>query len=866
MRLTLRTLLAYMDGLLPPKDSQEIGKRVEDSPVATELFHKIRDVMRRLRLAAPGLNEKGANQDCNTVAEYLDNALPDDRLPDFEEVCLKSEIHLAEVASAHQILTMVLGEPATIDPESRERMYRLPTIAGRSDEERQAAAEAASLISSDGLAKQQAAQATNARPRPIVPEYLRGPTKPRRLLPAAAFMFVLGAAICLVLLLLGQFEKTAPLGKAMLWAQAKFQGPPKDKEDPEDRLNGGKNHKSELAKPADSGSTLKPRDSAVAIASKDSAAKDSATAPQSTEIAIGKAASDKPLAMPEKPSAASVPSVGPVGMPAKSGSAEVAIADKKTDITPEVKPVGTATEPAKMPIVVASVTPTPAVGKLPSEVSKVEPLTPPKPGASSDLPGETNPKAEESAKIGRFMSDGQDVLLKFQAADATWQRVLPEEFLLARQALLALPSYRPRMALLNVGATLELLGGTRIELLPENGRGQPGLGIDFGRVVVKPLAQAGAHVRLTAGTHSGVLTLNSVESTAAIEVSRLHDPGTDPEKIRSRAVTKLYVARGSVVWEEGNGRPPIRLNAPAEQLLDVPSDDMAKGDSGKGGANKGANIGSVKESPKWITTNAISDVDQRAALSVSQSLPANRSAMISLKELAQPEQRKREIRWLAARCLGYLGEFEPLVTALNDSNFRSEWPDYVDQIHEALARGPETAAAVRQAMEKQFSTDAPTLYRMLWGYTDRDLENEEDARLVKALDHEYTVFRVLAFSNLADITNLRLYYHPEYSTVKRQPSVQRWRQVLQQGKIRRSLAIDKGRPATEPPSATAEPDKRPAEPDKKSAEPEKKPAEPEAKADLPGAPDRVAVPEPEVPQKRPPVAVPEPAAGNEPQP
>ena len=288
------------------------------------------------------------------------------------------------------------------------------------------------------------------------------------------------------------------------------------------------------------------------------------------------------------------------------------------------------------------------------------------------------------------MSDGQDVLLKFEANNAGWRRVLPEEFLAGRQPLLALPSYRPRVVVLNVGATLELINGTRIELLPDNAQGQPGVDIDFGRVVIKPLAQAGARLRVVVGSHTGTITLTSVESIAGLEVTRVHDPGKDPEKVLSHALTKLYVARGGAVWEEGEGKPPVRLTAPAELMLD--------------GAAADTPPGAAKDMPKWITANTVNELDQRAALSVSQALPADRAASLGLMELT--EARQKEVRWLAARCLGYLGQFDPMTAALNDVDFRREWPDYIDQLKEAIARGPETAAAIRQSLEKQYGNDS----------------------------------------------------------------------------------------------------------------------------------------------------------------
>jgi hypothetical protein len=126
VRLTLRTLLAYLDDTLEPTQARLIGQKVAESPAAQELIARIKQVTRRRRLTSPPLNGgPGAKLDANTIAEYLDNVLPSDQLAEVEETALDSDLHLAEVAACHQILTLVLGEPAVIPPTARQRMYQL---------------------------------------------------------------------------------------------------------------------------------------------------------------------------------------------------------------------------------------------------------------------------------------------------------------------------------------------------------------------------------------------------------------------------------------------------------------------------------------------------------------------------------------------------------------------------------------------------------------------------------------------------------------------------------------------------------------------------------------------------------------------
>ncbi len=102
MRLTLRTLLAYLDDTLEPTEIKNIGQKVAESENAQKLIDRIKQVTRRRRLTTPPLTGPGVKFDPNTVAEYLDNELSPDQVAELEKVCLESDVHLAEVSACHR--------------------------------------------------------------------------------------------------------------------------------------------------------------------------------------------------------------------------------------------------------------------------------------------------------------------------------------------------------------------------------------------------------------------------------------------------------------------------------------------------------------------------------------------------------------------------------------------------------------------------------------------------------------------------------------------------------------------------------------------------------------------------------------------
>ncbi len=565
MRLTLRTLLAYLDGILEPNDAQDIGKKIEESEFATDLVQRIRDVMRRLRLGARNLTDQRPRLDLNTVAEYLDNTLDPEGVTEFEKVCLDSDIHLAEVASSHQILTLVLGEPAEIDPASRQRMYQLtepppgPPPAIPAAEATQSTSMVVLPPSLDlGVDDGKTAE-RKPRPRPTVPEYLREPRKPRRWFPATVTLVLAASLIVVVLNAFGQLEPGTPLGNTLV------------------RL----------------GLIEAPRDLATRPEGK--VAPTRAEGQGASQILPPKASATEPgKELPTQPAKEK-----PSGKEAGKGSADDS---GKEPMKAPVKEsgVGTTKESGKVPMAEAVVKPEaaapgttvkgePAAGASHAETSKDAAAKPPADAtgtaASKPMPKSAAPPAVEPAgaatgesvtppeakppavplppeAMGRLMSSDQ-VLLKDDPAVGGWVRVAANEMLMP-QRLLVLPTYRAQVTL-TVGVTLEILGGTELELLASTPQEIPGVRVLYGRVVMMPLARAGSRLRVVFGGRGGVITFPDAESVATLEVRRIHPPGTNPEIGPPHIVADLYASTGGVLWDELGGGPtekPLRLAAP----------------------------------------------------------------------------------------------------------------------------------------------------------------------------------------------------------------------------------------------------------------------------------------------------------------
>ncbi len=127
MRLTLRTLLAYRDGVLDPKEAALLEEKIKESSTAQQISQRIETGMRNRKIAPIPVDAREFGFEANLVAEFLDDTIPMETLPDMERKCLENNTLLIEIGSCHQILSRAISVPASIPASLRQRILELPS-------------------------------------------------------------------------------------------------------------------------------------------------------------------------------------------------------------------------------------------------------------------------------------------------------------------------------------------------------------------------------------------------------------------------------------------------------------------------------------------------------------------------------------------------------------------------------------------------------------------------------------------------------------------------------------------------------------------------------------------------------------------
>ena len=573
MRLTLRTMLAYLDDILESSDAEQLGQKIEESKFASDLVHRIRNSTRRLRLGAPKLEGKGMGLDPNTVAEYLDNTLRPEHVPDFEKVCLESDVHLAEVASSHQILTLVLGEPADIEHAVRERVYRLDHRGNTANPESSSDAAAGAKIT-PRVAAGGATQAQQVQPPP---DYMREGSGVR--LRSLAITLVLTfLAVALGLRAMGPFNHHHILWRVMFGdenqsaqstasAQATNRPPV---EAPTSQLDRRTNE-----------STVQPGDSDSTSSSALLAETDSPSIEDQTRI-LESGPSDEMASAETVPALDAQPSVT-----AAEFSDEVTTDVETTESAPELflEPRESVSEER------------PSTEPLSEESRTIEPVLD-EPLLDERIEAGPAP-ITKAASVGRYFSDNQ-VLGRLAPESGEWFSLPADAALAAGNQLIVLPSYRPQL-LLSPGLKITLSGESRIGLLPPDAEGAPQLDIVYGRAIIMPVGDAGAKISVQFAARQASLQFSDMESAAAIEVRRYLPPGSDPENTEPQNVVLVYAIGGQVSWHEEHTSAELA----AGQML----------------AYAGSDAGRILDNatlPTWFNGEELSQIEQRGSKGPSQ--------------------------------------------------------------------------------------------------------------------------------------------------------------------------------------------------------------------------------------------------------
>lgn len=760
MRLTLRTLLAYMDNMLEPADAEALRVKIEESEFAKVLMARIEAAVRQPRLSSLPLDEKGLGLDANSIAQYLDNTLAPELVPELEQFLLQSDMQLAEVAACHQALASILDSEPITSPELRHRVRCLgspkeiaqgPTapVAKRAEygHSQEAASHSLGAQPSPAPTTNSRASSQSVSPKsapsmsdslimtdPLRPAHAdwsnNGVSEESSSKPKSGLRILITLALA-ALLVLAAYQAIGPFNRLQgLWTSTALA--------PEGSVEQDNN-------PDDGSSDSETPNNNPALESDSNIADDNSGLKQPTDVEDENPAPSSASEKPDNSSAGSPETAMPSAGEMKDGAAPNPESDSATS---------SSTNPS-----------TPLKPQIPLGNVQVATWNPPAELAQGHLLFINDQANRQLIRVtsattfphGTRLLIAPGVRNSIQVNhDVAWS------FYTATDFSVSTDSQMPWITM------VDLTQGKAV--LQDSGKSN--------------FVDRQPQTLLRNGNTLIALRWSEPNSAVAVEATPMF---VDPSRYEPQYVgpvlpvtdLRISVLQGKIEVSSVE----ITEKIDVAKLLSETSafQKLMLGDSlVRTGVNQWEGV-KIDKAPTWIETPLERPIDRQAANDLMQLLPAGARANLVIVEALQ--NRRAEIAALAAQTLILSDDFSFLAGPaglLNDDRFRSHWTTLIDAVRERVSSSPEALEALKASLATQDVQRGALLFQVLVGYSEPELKLSAAERLVNLLESEFLDERILAIYQLKRITGKDLGFQPD------RPSrglIQDWKRLWRTGGI-----------------------------------------------------------------------------------
>jgi hypothetical protein len=769
MRLTLRTLLAYLDNMLDPADAEALKSKIDESEFAKILVARLENVVRQPRLSSLPLDEKGLGLDANSIAQYLDNTLPPELVPELEQFLLQSDMQLAEVAACHQVLASILETEPIVSPELKHRVRCIGspkeimqgTVAAPKGGNYFQALESATsqphshspVLASSGFSatnppiSKSATAAASSGPlsmsdsivltdplRPAKSDWTNSTNEDPSPARKNRGLRTLITLALIALLVITTVQAIGPLNRLQnLWTTTAL-APETGEETP-----------STSADSVGGGNVRQPSDSPESSSENNSAAETNSEKMETAAVNPTPAATEETADVDRG-------AVDPNGEPmTEKGNAEKSLTPSQDSVsdTPTSAPSSPTNKKNNLPLINVQV----ASWNPPTDLPQTHLLF---------ALDEVNHQVIR-VTTATSLAHGTNLLL----APGTRNSInvnyhVDWKFYSAADCRVTTHAESPWLT------TVELKQGKAV--LQDSGKSN--------------FVDRQPQTLIRNGTTLVWLRWSEPNSAVAVEAipqwldasqadSRLVGPLAPLTDLRI-SVLQGKVEFGTTTWNENIDGTMFESNPGSVQKLGV-GDSWTRRGEGPWESAK------IESTPAWIETPIERPIDRQAASDLMQILPAGARANLVLGETLK--NRRPEVACLAAQVLILADDFSFLAGPtgmLNDERFRSHWTVLIDAVRDRISTSEKSYEALKSSLAAQDVQRGSLLFQILVGYSAPELKLNAAERLVNLLESEFLDERVLAIYQLKRITGKDLGFQPD------RPSkgiLQDWKRLWRSGGI-----------------------------------------------------------------------------------